>query len=48
MKKPKRGGIAFTEEMPGINTQGKTLNGARENLEDALLLVMEVQRELAA
>ena len=40
--------IVYIEEMPGVNTQGKTLNGARENLEDALLLVMEVQRELAA
>lgn len=30
-KKVPEGYIAFVEELPGPNTQGKTLEGAREN-----------------
>ncbi|MDP2641814.1 MAG: type II toxin-antitoxin system HicB family antitoxin [bacterium] len=35
---------AWIEEIPGVNTQGKTLKEARENLKDALLLVLESNR----
>jgi predicted RNase H-like HicB family nuclease len=35
------------EEIPGVNTQGKTLEEARENLKDALEVVLEANRELA-
>jgi predicted RNase H-like HicB family nuclease len=41
------GYIAFVEELPGANTQGATLEEARENLREAVMLVMEANRELA-
>jgi predicted RNase H-like HicB family nuclease len=40
------GYIAFVEELPGANTQGNTLEEARENLRDAVALVLEANREL--
>ncbi len=39
--------IGFVEELPGANTQGKTLDEARENLVEAVHLVLEANRELA-
>ncbi|WBL37181.1 type II toxin-antitoxin system HicB family antitoxin [Tepidiforma flava] len=42
------GYVAFVEELPGVNTQGKTLDEARENLRDALDLVIAANRELVA
>ena len=36
----------WIEEIPGVNTQGKTLKEAKENLRDALLLVVETNRTL--
>jgi predicted RNase H-like HicB family nuclease len=41
------GYIAFVEELPGANTQGDTLEEARENLREAVDLVLEANRELA-
>ncbi len=41
------GFIAFVEELPGANTQGATLEEARENLREAVELVLEANRELA-
>lgn len=38
---------AYIEEVPGVNTQGETLDEARENLREALQLVLEVNRESA-
>ena len=38
---------AYVEEIPGVNTQGENLEEARENLREALELVLEVRRELA-
>lgn len=32
---------AWIEEMPGVNTQGRTLEEARANLRDALALMLE-------
>lgn len=46
MKVPE-GYIAFVEELPGANTQGDTLEEARENLQEAVALVLEANRELA-
>jgi predicted RNase H-like HicB family nuclease len=46
MKVPE-GYIAFVEELPGANTQGDTLEEARENLEEAVSLVLAANRELA-
>ena len=39
--------IAYIEEIPGVNTQGATMEEARANLQDALELVLEVRREMA-
>ncbi|MFP5285854.1 MAG: type II toxin-antitoxin system HicB family antitoxin [Thermoanaerobaculia bacterium] len=41
------GYIAFVEELPGANTQGATLEEARENLREAVQLVLEANRVLA-
>ncbi len=41
------GYAAFVEELPGANTQGKTLEEARENLIEAVELVLETNRQLA-
>ena len=38
------GYIAFVEELPGANTQGDTLDEARENLREAVTLVLEANR----
>jgi len=38
---------ASIEEIPGVHTQGATFEEARENLKDALQMVLEVNRELA-
>ncbi len=42
------GYIAFVEELPGANTQGETLEEARENLREAVEMVLEANREIAA
>jgi predicted RNase H-like HicB family nuclease len=38
--------IGYVEELPGANTQGKTLDEARENLKEAVTLVIEANIEL--
>ncbi len=38
--------LGYVEELPGANTQGKTLGEARENLREAVQLIIEVNREL--
>jgi predicted RNase H-like HicB family nuclease len=40
------GYIGFVEELPGANTQGATLEEARENLKEAVELVIEANRQL--
>ena len=40
------GYIAFVEELPGANTQGATLDEARENLREAVALVIEANRAM--
>jgi predicted RNase H-like HicB family nuclease len=40
--------VAYVEEIPGVNTQGKTLTEARRSLKEALAMVIEANRELAA
>ncbi|MBV9924568.1 MAG: type II toxin-antitoxin system HicB family antitoxin [Acidobacteria bacterium] len=42
------GYIAFVEELPGANTQGDTLEEARENLKEAVEMVLEANRALAS
>lgn len=46
-QKVPEGYIGFVEELPGANTQGKTLQEARKNLEEAVELVLEANRMLA-
>ena len=46
MKVPE-GYVAFVEELPGANTQGVTLEEARANLEEAVTMVLEANRELS-
>lgn len=46
-QKVPEGYIAFVEELPGANTQGDTLEEARENLKEAVELVLEANRILA-
>jgi predicted RNase H-like HicB family nuclease len=41
------GFTAFVEELPGAISQGETLDEARENLKDAIQLILEVNREKA-
>ena len=45
-QKVPEGYIGFVEELPGANTQGSTLEEARENLHEAITLVLEANREL--
>ncbi len=46
VQKVQEGYVAFVEELPGANTQGATLEEARANLEEAVTLVLEANREL--
>lgn len=41
------GYIAYVAEVPGATTQGETLDEARENLREAIELVLETNREMA-
>ncbi len=42
------GYVAYTEELPGAISEGDTLAEARENLRDAIELLLEANRELAS
>jgi predicted RNase H-like HicB family nuclease len=46
---PAEGGgyVAYTEELPGAISEGDTLEEARENLRDAIALLLEANRDLA-
>jgi predicted RNase H-like HicB family nuclease len=46
-KKVREGYIGFVEELPGANTQGRTLAETRANLKEAVTLVLEANRTLA-
>jgi predicted RNase H-like HicB family nuclease len=46
-RKVPEGYIGFVEELPGANTQGATIEEARENLKEAVDLVIEANRALA-
>jgi predicted RNase H-like HicB family nuclease len=46
-EKVAEGYIAFVEELPGANAQGGTLDEARVNLQEAVLLVLDANRTLA-
>ena len=46
-RKVPEGYIGFVEELPGANTQGVTLDETRENLREAVQLVLEANRMLS-
>lgn len=37
--------VAYVEEIPGVNTQGKTLSEAKKNLKEALELILLSNRK---
>lgn len=41
------GYIGFVEELPGANAQAATLEEARRQLEEAVALILEANRDLA-
>ena len=45
-KKSRKWYLGWIEEIPGVNTQGKTLKEVKENLKEALLLILETNRTL--
>ena len=47
-KKVPEGYIGFVEELPGANTQGKTLEEAKENLQEAIAMTFEANRAIAS
>jgi predicted RNase H-like HicB family nuclease len=38
--------IGYVEELPGANTQGRSLDEARENLKETVQAIIETNREL--
>jgi predicted RNase H-like HicB family nuclease len=46
-RKVPEGYVGFVEELPGANTQGATLAEARENLKEAIELVLDANRALS-
>ena len=45
-EKSPHGYIGYVEELPGANTQGATLGETKENLIEAIQLVLESNRQL--
>jgi predicted RNase H-like HicB family nuclease len=46
-RKVPEGYIGFIEELPGANSQGRTLDEVRRNLREAAVLVLGANRDLA-
>ena len=46
--KVSEGYVGFIEELPGANTQAKTLDEARHNLNEAVELVLDGNRKICA
>ena len=46
-EKSPQGYIGYVEELPGANTQGKTLEETKANLAEAIMLVLQANRQLA-
>jgi predicted RNase H-like HicB family nuclease len=40
--------VGTVEEIPGVNTQGRTLSEVRRNLREAIQLILEANRSLLA
>jgi predicted RNase H-like HicB family nuclease len=39
--------IGYVEELPRVHTQGRTLDEARDNLKEAVQMILDANRELA-
>ena len=39
--------LGWIEEIPGVNTQGRTFKETKENLREALFLILEANRTLS-
>ena len=46
-EKSPQGYIGYIEELPGANTQGNTLEETKENVVEAIRLVLQANRQLA-
>jgi len=46
-KKRKKWYVGWVEEIPGVNTQGETLKETKENLREALSLILETNKSLS-
>jgi predicted RNase H-like HicB family nuclease len=44
--KNKEGYSGYIKEIPGVNTQGTTLKETKENLKEALLLILKTKKDL--
>lgn len=44
IQKVNEGYIGFVEELPGANTQGETIEEVRENLKEAVQLILEANK----
>jgi predicted RNase H-like HicB family nuclease len=44
IQKVEEGYIGFVEEIPGANTQGETIEEVRENLKEAIQLILEANK----
>jgi len=40
--------VGYVEELPGANTQGRTIKEVRANLKEAITLIIEANKELSA
>ncbi len=38
--------VAYAEEVPGANTQGKTIEEVKENLKESIELVIQANKQL--
>jgi predicted RNase H-like HicB family nuclease len=47
IKKADWGYVGYVAELPGANTQGKTVEETRENLKEAIALVLQANRDSA-
>ncbi len=45
-RKVPEGYIGFVEELPGANTQGKTLEEARVNIREAIEMTLEANKNI--
>ena len=46
-QKVPQGYVGWVEELPGANTQGTSLPEVKENLKEAIALILEANRELS-